>query len=61
MIGVIADAADRQADRMGTLDMQAPASGAMKLLKKLRGSSKPSRFRREEDEDAAPPAARSSS
>ncbi len=42
MIGVIADAAVVKLTRMGALDMMAPKSGAMKLMKKLRGSSKPS-------------------
>ncbi|MCR9124850.1 MAG: magnesium chelatase subunit H [Rhodobacteraceae bacterium] len=42
MIGVVADAAIVKLTRMGSLDMMAPASGAMKLMKKLRGSSKPS-------------------
>ncbi|MEL7100393.1 MAG: magnesium chelatase subunit H [Pseudomonadota bacterium] len=42
MIGVVADADIVKMTRMGTLDMQAPPSGAMKLIKRLRGSSKPS-------------------
>ncbi|WP_227271372.1 magnesium chelatase subunit H [Roseobacter weihaiensis] len=42
MIGVIADAAIVKLTRMGSLDMMAPQSGTMKLMKKLRGSSKPS-------------------
>ena len=42
MIGVIADAQIVKLTRMGTLDMSKPASGAMKLIKKLRGTSKPS-------------------
>ena len=42
MIGVIADASVVKLTRMGALDMMAPQSGAMKLMKKLRGSSKPS-------------------
>ncbi|MEM6310719.1 MAG: magnesium chelatase subunit H, partial [Pseudomonadota bacterium] len=42
MIGVIADASIVKLTRMGTLDMMAPQSGAMKLMKRLRGSSKPS-------------------
>ncbi|MCE8009704.1 magnesium chelatase subunit H [Aestuariivita sp.] len=42
MIGVVADAAIVKLTKMGSLDMMAPASGAMKLMKKLRGSSKPS-------------------
>jgi magnesium chelatase subunit H len=40
MIGVIADARDRAADPDGQLDMMKPATGPMKLMKKLRGSSK---------------------
>jgi magnesium chelatase subunit H len=42
MIGVIADAQIVKLTRMGTLDMSKPASGAMGLIKKLRGTSKPS-------------------
>ena len=42
MIGVIADAAIVKLTRMGSLDMMAPQSGTMKLVKKLRGTSKPS-------------------
>ncbi|MGC3940267.1 magnesium chelatase subunit H [Roseobacter sp. EG26] len=42
MIGVIADAAIVKLTRMGSLDMMAPQSGTMKLMKRLRGSSKPS-------------------
>lgn len=42
MIGMVADAAVVKLTRMGDLDMSKPASGAMSLLKKLRGSSKPS-------------------
>ena len=42
MIGVVADATIVKLTKMGSLDMMAPASGAMKLMKKLRGSSKPS-------------------
>ena len=42
MVGVIADPAIVKLTRMGDLDMTKPASGAMALLKKLRGSSKPS-------------------
>ncbi|TCP59942.1 cobaltochelatase CobN subunit [Rhodovulum bhavnagarense] len=38
MIGVIADKQIVQLTRMGELDMMKPASGPMKLLKKLRGS-----------------------
>jgi magnesium chelatase subunit H len=40
MLGVIADADIVKLTRMGDLDMSKPASGAMALLKKLRGSSK---------------------
>ncbi len=42
MVGMIADAEIVKLTRMGDLDMAKPASGAMALLKKLRGSSKPS-------------------
>ena len=42
MGGVISDAAIVKLTRMGNLDMSAPESNMMKLLKKLRGSSKPS-------------------
>lgn len=42
MIGMIADGEIVKLTRMGDLDMAKPASGAMALLKKLRGSSKPS-------------------
>ena len=42
MLGVIADADIVKLTRMGDLDMSKPASGAMALLKKLRGSSKAS-------------------
>ena len=42
MAGVIADTQIVKLTRMGTLDMGAPESGTMKLLKKLRGSGKPS-------------------
>ncbi|WP_299505786.1 magnesium chelatase subunit H [uncultured Roseobacter sp.] len=42
MIGVIADAAIVKLTRMGALDMMAPQSGTMKLMKRLRGSTKPS-------------------
>ncbi len=42
MIGVISDASIVKLTKMGNLDMSAPQSGAMKILKKLRGSSKPS-------------------
>ncbi|MFO8128137.1 magnesium chelatase subunit H [Yoonia sp.] len=42
VLGVIADAEIVKLTRMGDLDMSKPASGAMALLKKLRGSSKAS-------------------
>ncbi|WP_371055559.1 magnesium chelatase subunit H [Rhodosalinus sp. K401] len=42
MAGVIADAQIVKLTRMGTLDMAAPDSGVRKLIKRLRGSSKPS-------------------
>ncbi len=42
MVGVISDAAIVKLTRMGSLDMSAPQSNAMALLKRLRGSSKPS-------------------
>ncbi len=42
MIGIVADPEIVRLTRMGTLDMTAPATGPMKVLKKLRGSSKPS-------------------
>ena len=42
MVGMIADAEIVKLTRMGDLDMSKPASGAMTLLKRLRGSSKPS-------------------
>ncbi len=42
MIGVVADASIVRLTKMGSLDMSAAASGAMKLMKRLRGSSKPS-------------------
>ncbi|KUJ79815.1 magnesium chelatase subunit H [Ruegeria profundi] len=42
MIGIIADAQIVKLTRMGVLDMAAPTSGALKLLRRLRGSSKPS-------------------
>ncbi|MEL6466472.1 MAG: magnesium chelatase subunit H [Pseudomonadota bacterium] len=41
MIGVVADASVVRLTRMGTLDMQAPPSTMGKLMKRLRGSSKP--------------------
>lgn len=42
MIGVIADAEIVKLTRMGTFDMSAPPSTMGKLMKRLRGSSKPS-------------------
>ncbi len=42
MIGVVADADIVKLTRMGTFDMAKPASGLGKLMKRLRGSSKPS-------------------
>ncbi|WP_297773394.1 magnesium chelatase subunit H [uncultured Roseovarius sp.] len=42
MIGIIADAQIVKLTRMGTLDMAAPESGTRKLMKRLRGSDKPS-------------------
>ncbi|MEL6210079.1 MAG: cobaltochelatase subunit CobN, partial [Pseudomonadota bacterium] len=42
MVGIVADPAIVKLTRMGDLDMSQPASGAMALLKRLRGSSKPS-------------------
>ncbi|WP_223421683.1 magnesium chelatase subunit H [Tateyamaria pelophila] len=42
MIGVIADSDIVKLTRMGTLDMAKPVSGIGKLMKRLRGSSKPS-------------------
>ncbi|MCM2562058.1 magnesium chelatase subunit H [Lutimaribacter sp. EGI FJ00015] len=41
MIGVIADAEIIKLTKLGRLDMSQPASGMMKLMKKLRGGSKP--------------------
>ncbi|MEO0751945.1 MAG: cobaltochelatase subunit CobN, partial [Pseudomonadota bacterium] len=41
MVGIIADAQIVKLTRMGTLDMAAPESATRRLLKKLRGSSKP--------------------
>ncbi len=41
-VGVIADAEIVKLTKLGKLDMSAPQSGMMKLMKKLRGSSKPS-------------------
>ncbi|MEM8632582.1 MAG: magnesium chelatase subunit H [Pseudomonadota bacterium] len=42
MVGIIADPSIVQLTRMGDLDMTKPASGAVKLLKRLRGSKAPS-------------------
>lgn len=42
MVGIIADSKIVRLTRMGTLDMQSPPSGMSKMLKRLRGSSKPS-------------------
>ncbi|XDA98916.1 magnesium chelatase subunit H [Sulfitobacter sp. LCG007] len=42
MIGVIADAEIVRLTRLGNLDMSAPTSPMLKLVKRLRGSSKPS-------------------
>ncbi|MEO1778774.1 MAG: cobaltochelatase subunit CobN, partial [Pseudomonadota bacterium] len=42
MVGIVADAEVVKLTRMGTLDMQAPPSAMGKLMKRLRGSSKPS-------------------
>jgi magnesium chelatase subunit H len=42
MLGVIADSEIVKLTRMGDLDMSKPASGAMALLKKLRGKNQPS-------------------
>ncbi len=42
MIGVIADAEIVKLTKLGALDMSKPQSGMMQLMKKLRGSSKPS-------------------
>ncbi|MEL7344274.1 MAG: magnesium chelatase subunit H, partial [Pseudomonadota bacterium] len=41
-VGMVADPAIVKLTRMGDLDMSKPASGAMALLKKLRGKAKPS-------------------
>ncbi len=41
-VGMVADPAVVKLTRMGDLDMSKPASGAMALLKKLRGTAKPS-------------------
>ncbi|MGR3541580.1 MAG: cobaltochelatase subunit CobN [Hasllibacter sp.] len=42
MVGMISDRSVVELTKMGGLDMSRPASGAMKLLKRLRGSGKPS-------------------
>lgn len=42
LVGLISDGAIVRLTKMGDLDMSKPASGAMALLKKLRGSKKPS-------------------
>ncbi|PUB17428.1 magnesium chelatase subunit H [Yoonia sediminilitoris] len=42
MVNVIADSDIVKLTKMGDLDMSRPASGAMTLMKRLRGSSKPS-------------------
>jgi len=42
MIGIIADAEIVKLTKLGNLDMSAPQSGMMQLMKRLRGSSKPS-------------------
>ncbi|MBV0914204.1 magnesium chelatase subunit H [Anianabacter salinae] len=42
MIGIIADPQIVQLTKMGDLDMSKPATGISKLMKKLRGSAKPS-------------------
>ncbi|MEL6296824.1 MAG: DUF3479 domain-containing protein, partial [Pseudomonadota bacterium] len=42
MVGIIADADVVKLTRMGTLDMSQPPSTMGKLMKRLRGSSKPS-------------------
>ncbi|MFZ5963564.1 magnesium chelatase subunit H [Thalassococcus sp. BH17M4-6] len=42
MIGIIADAEIVKLTKLGNLDMAAPQSGMMQLMKRLRGSSKPS-------------------
>ncbi len=42
MVNVIADSAIVKLTKMGDLDMSKPASGAMALMKRLRGSAKPS-------------------
>ena len=42
MIGVISDASIVKLTRMGSLDMSVPQSNVMTLLKRLRGSTKPS-------------------
>ncbi|MCY4305355.1 MAG: magnesium chelatase subunit H [Aestuariivita sp.] len=42
MVGIIADSSIVKLTKMGGLDMMAPSSGLTKLMKKLRGSTKPS-------------------
>ena len=42
LVGIVADPEIVKLTRMGSLDMTAPPSGAAKLIKRLRGSSKPS-------------------
>ena len=42
LVGIIAGGEIVQLTRMGGLDMSRPASGVMKLMKRLRGSKKPS-------------------
>ncbi|WP_306132814.1 magnesium chelatase subunit H [Roseivivax marinus] len=42
LVGIVADAQIVKLTRMGSLDMAAPESATMALLKRLRGSSKPS-------------------
>ena len=42
IVGMVADGQIVKLTKMGDLDMSKPASGAMQLLKKLRGSAKPS-------------------
>ena len=49
VVGIICDAALVKQTRMGSLDMHAPESGTMALLKRLRGSSnlRPRRARKD--------------
>lgn len=42
LVGIVADPEIVKLTRMGSLDMTAPPSGTVKLIKRLRGSSKPS-------------------